>query len=908
MDWLTNISFGSPWILWALIVLPAIWFLLRVTPPLPRRVAFPPLKLLLGLRDEEQTPAGTPWWLMLLRLAAAGALIVALSEPQIGRTLDIAGNGPILLFIDNGWTAAPEWDARKGLAEEAVRLAAHQRRGVAIVTTADRPDTGVMNAGRAARAARALAPRPWLADRSEALAALSKAKFSARPEILWLADGIDDGQARQAVQILSRIGHLRIYADKPGQGPLAVISVVNTADGFEANLLRPGTRGARGGMLTALREQGQTLGTAAFRFDDGKNRTVARLALPLEMRNEAAALAIVGGNSAGAVHLFDRSAPRRAIGLVSGSNTSSDEPLLSGLYYLERALSPYADLGKGTISDLLSRGVSVLVLSDIGRIAGADHDRVKQFVENGGLLVRFAGEHMASGTDDLVPVALRSGGRYLGSALAWAAPQHLAPFPDDSPFGGLAIPTDVSVSRQILAEPSIELSSHSWARLTDGTPMVTAARRGRGWIVLFHVTAGPGWSTLPLSGLYVDMLRRLLSLSAGTSPSEMAGNASLPPADALDGFGRLTKPGADAQPVRASQIAGTEPSRLHPPGLYGASGAERALNAARENTVLLPFAGLSARTAFYASRASIELQSPLLLLAALMLLADFAISLMLRGYVPSVRSFTRGAGVALAAFLVLHGGPARADDAADLKAALDTRLAYVITGVPEVDAMSKAGLTGLGTALAERTSYVPQEPMGVDIEKDNLSFFPLLYWPMDPREKDLTPTALSKIADYMRSGGTILIDTRDLTLGAVRGPNSLGQQTLRRLFSKLDLPPLELLPPNHVLTKSFYLISDFPGRWEGGAVWVQAMPSGNNEEGPARGGDSVSPVIIGGNDWAAAWAVDAQGRPMVDVSPGGVRQREMAIRFGINVVMYALTGNYKTDQVHVRAILERLGK
>ncbi len=195
------------------------------------------------------------------------------------------------------------------------------------------------------------------------------------------------------------------------------------------------------------------------------------------------------------------------------------------------------------------------MLADIGKIGGADYDNVAKFVENGGLLIRFAGERMASGSDDLVPVRLRNGGRYLGGALAWAAPQHLAPFPDDSPFGGLAIPSDVTVSRQILAEPSVELSSHSWARLADGTPMVTAARRGKGWIVLFHVTAGPGWSSLPMSGLYVGMLRRLLSLSAGNSPNDMAANASLPAAALLDGFGRVVSPTAEAQPIRASAIA-----------------------------------------------------------------------------------------------------------------------------------------------------------------------------------------------------------------------------------------------------------------------------------------------------------------------------------------------------------------
>jgi len=898
MNLLANISFGAPWVLMALIALPAIWFLLRVTPPLPKRVVFPPLRLLFGLRDEEKTPAGTPWWLMLLRLAAAAALIVALAEPQIGRTLEISGTGPIVLFVDNGWTAAPGWQARAGLLREAINIAGRENRAVAVIATADRPDNDLLDAGGADRAVRALAPRPWLADRSAAIAAVTKLKLR-NGEVLWLSDGIDDGHARAAAEALSRRGHVRLFTDRSG-GPLALSGTRNSADGFETGLLRTGTNGVREGLITAFGQQGQTLGTARFRFEPGRNRTTAHLALPLEMRNETARLAIAGENSAGAVELLDRGTPRRAVGLVAAR--TGEEPLLSGEYYLERALSPYADLSRGTISELLTRGVSVLILSDIGKIAGADHDRVANFVAGGGLLIRFAGDRTAAGTDDLVPVPLRGGGRYLGSALAWASPQHLARFSDASPFSALAIPDDVTVSRQILAEPSVELSAHTWARLADGTPMVTAAQRGKGWIVQFHVTAGPGWSTLPLSGLYVDMLRRLLTLSAGVEPSEMAAGASLPAVTVLDGFGHLAPAGPEAQPIRAGELSKTEPSRIHPPGLYGAQGAERALNTADDATVLLPLPGLDIRNAYYASRASLPLKPPLLLLAAALLLADFVISLFLRGYIPNLKRWTAAATVTLFA---LHAPPARADDAFDMKAALDTRLAYVVTGLADVDAVSRAGLVGLGTALGERTSYTPEEPMGVNLEKDDLSFFPLIYWPMDPRERDLSPVALSKIADYMRNGGTFLIDTRDLTLGAVRGPTNPGEQTLRRLLGKLDLPPLAPVPASHVLTKSFYLISDFPGRWEGGTLWAQELPPG---DAPVRGGDGVSPVIIGSNDWAAAWAVDDHGHPLMDVSPGGPSQREMSIRFGINLVMYALTGNYKTDQVHVPAILERLGR
>jgi len=321
------------------------------------------------------------------------------------------------------------------------------------------------------------------------------------------------------------------------------------------------------------------------------------------------------------------------------------------------------------------------------------------------------------------------------------------------------------------------------------------------------------------------------------------------------------------------------------------------------------FGDIGAPVRAYSGTAAIALQAPLLALSLLLLLADVLFSLWLRGYLANARRWFAFGATALLLIALAPVEHARADDAFDMQAALDTRLAYVITGVPDVDAMSKAGLTGLGLYLKARTSYDPKQPMGVNVEKDKLAFFPLLYWPMDPRERDLSPKALSKISDYMRSGGTILFDTRDLSLGPTRGANSPGQQTLRRLIGKLDLPPLQPVPSDHVLTKSFYLLQDFPGRWDGGKVWVEALPPPDPDAGPspARGGDSVSPVIIGGNDWAAAWAVDATGQPIADVQ-GGDQQREMAVRFGINVVMYALTGNYKTDQVHAPALLKRLGK
>jgi hypothetical protein len=895
------ISFGAPLILTALIALPVLWWLLRVTPPLPRRTPFPPLKLLRGLEDEEQTPAATPWWLLLLRLLAAALLILALADPLLGQSPKLITQGPLVLVVDNGWTAARDWETRQDFIADLLHSA--QGRPVAIIPTAGNAPTGLLNEGEAARLARELKPMPWPGDRAAAAKALGRFSFAAAPSLYWLTDGIEDGNSKTLRDAMQRYGSANVF--EPAHLPLGLLPVIRDASGFALAAIR-----ARGGApleveAGAIGTHGETLAATRLHFKRGETRAQGHIALPMEVRNATTRLAIAGEDSAGAVQLLDRGAAQRSAGIVSETAVGEGQPLLSDVYYLDRALSPYAEIAKGNIGQLLDKNVSVLVLADVAKIPAASLGRVKDFVSHGGVLIRFAGDRMTAGSDELVPVKLRAGGRYLGSAMAWQAAQRLAPFDSSSPFNGLEIPSEVTVTRQVLAEPSAELAGRVWARLADGTPLITAQASGSGWIVLFHVAASPGWSSLPMSGLYVEMLKRLLAMSAGTPVRDLAGLTSLPPVSLLDGFGRPASPPPDVTPISAKEFSHIRVSPQHPPGLYGAHEVESALNVVRADDRLTPLSigGMQS----YGNAHARALEPYLLAAAMLLLLLDALVSLWLRGFTPGRLRWPMAAS---ALFLVLNFSPpqAHADDATSMKAALDTRLAYVKTGLADVDSVSQAGLTGLGLMLKARTSYEPMEPIGLSPEQDDLSLYPLLYWPIDPREKGLSPKALTRIGDYMRNGGTILFDTRDLTLGAVRGEASPGQQTLRRLTAGLDLPPLEQVPADHVLTKTFYILRDFPGRWIGGQLWVEALPPPpKNGAAPARGGDGVSPVVIGGNDWAAAWAVDANGRFMFAPSPGGEIQREMAFRFGVNLVMYALTGNYKTDVVHAPALLQRLG-
>jgi hypothetical protein len=379
-------------------------------------------------------------------------------------------------------------------------------------------------------------------------------------------------------------------------------------------------------------------------------------------------------------------------------------------------------------------------------------------------------------------------------------------------------------------------------------------------------------------------------------------NRPLAPAQSLNAFGQLVPPIASAVAIVAKDLPNTKAGPQHPPGFYGPDNQNRALNLAPSQPV---FQALAVPARQLAADRTLELAPSLFLIAFLLLIADMLIALALRGLLRrrgALPATTAAAAIAIALLMTPQPSDAQQLPEQEILAATETtHLAFVRTGVPQVDATSRAGLYGLTQTLLRRTSVDVGDPVMVDVEADELSFYPFLYWPVTAGQRTPTPEAIERLNHYLAVGGMILFDTADQNLvGMTGGDLGPGAQRLMELTPGLDVPRLMPIPPDHVLTKSFYLLRDFPGRWIGGTIWVE-VPRG-------RVNDGVSGVVVGGNDYAAAWATDELGQPLFPVTPGGERQREMAYRFGVNIIMYALTGNYKSDQVHVPAILERLGQ
>ncbi len=887
--------FTAPWVLAALAGLPLLWWLLRVTPPAPRTETFPALRLLLGLRTTEETSARTPWWLLALRLAAAGLVIIALARPVVDAGSALPGDGPVLLVIDNGWASAPGWQKRVQAAGNVLDRAERAGRRAAVLATATDESGGEPSVSAPmpvpdlrARLA-ALRPQPWPVDRTAATAAML-AWHQPGTSTIYFGDGLAGGGFPAFADALSASGSVtQICCDAT---PIrALLPPTTEADSLVARLAQIPVSVATQVAVLAQSGDGRTLARATIAVPAGAATGSAAIVLPSELRNTLTRLVLEGPASAGSVVLLDERWRRRPVGLLAGDVASADAPFAGALFYLNRALSPYGEVRTGDLTTLLGRDLAVLILADRPVPEGAERDTLSKWVEKGGLLIRFAGPRTAASEapEALLPVRLLGGDRQLGGALSWSEPAGLAPFAPGSPFAGLTVPDEVKVSRQVLAEPGAGLPEHTWAALTDGTPLVTQAPVGSGRVVLFHVTANAEWSNLPLSGLFVDMLRRLNALSAGVATQADA--TVLAPAETLDGYGVLSPPPRAATGLASNAFASTPVSSTHPPGLYGPENGRQALNlgSGLGDLVAAPPVAGARLEALTEAKSEKPVGPALVTIAVLLLLADLVISIALRGLLR--------ARVAAMVALLLFASQANALEPV-ANPALATRLGYIVTGDERVDGIAKAGLAGLSDFVNRRTSATLAQPDAIEPGVTDLSFYPLLYWPIVADAPALTPVQTAALNDYMSRGGIILVDTRDSGSGAGFAPGT--ENAFRRIAQGLTVPALAPLSTDHVLSRSFYLLNDFPGRFTGDPVWAQRDQDRSN--------DSVSPVIVGGNDWAAAWAVDAAGHNPYAVIPGGQRQRAMAYRFGLNLVMYALTGNYKGDQVHVPAILQRLGQ
>jgi hypothetical protein len=755
-----------------------------------------------------------------------------------------------------------------------------------------------MTVSQAKAIIKGLSPNPWDSNYASAIDVIKSLTISQSVISYWLSTGLAGDDIKNFSQALQNKGQLSIYQPDRSQYPVLIRANQSIGKNIRINILAPNI------IAPGIPISIQTLGKNNHVIDIS-SVTLKPDAIPQEVeidipdthRNKITQITLSNIKGAGSKLILDDQFKRRLVGIAAPKKTSESPPLIEDSYYLFKALEPYSDILTGTIKELIAEDPAVIILPDIGAMPADELNQLEIWVKNGGLLLRFAGPNMTQGDVYLTPVPLRKGGRALDGALTWQDPVKLAPFNENSPFFGIELNDNITVKRQMLADPIQDIEDKTWAKLEDGTPLITANTMDKGLLVFIHTTATPDWSNLALSGVYVQILRYIVNLSPGKVKNDKSSKL-LHPLITLNGFGEIVQPPDTAEPINILDFTTTLPGPIHPPGLYGSSSTQKALNVGDHISRLDIFDSPPKGVAIlkYKGMHEINLLPYLLSLALLLLLIDWIIMILMQFVYRHMRAYTSGILILLLSVTIPQTSYAIEND---IKYASDLYLAYVSTPQSDVNDQAEQGLAALSEILRRRTSVEPKGVISLEIEHDTLTFFPFIYWPITASTQPLSDTALRKVQHYLDHGGLILFDTRDQIstpsgyLGHSGGRNT---QALRDMIGNLNISPLAPMPDDHVLTKSFYLLEGFPGRYEGGTIWL--------EEKSISGKEGVSSIIIGGHDWAGSWGSSSS---KVRLS-GGPRQYEMSLRVGVNIVMYALTGNYKADQVHLPHILERLGQ
>lgn len=876
---LASLSFVTPLALWALLALPLLWWLLRLTPPSPKRQIFPALALLRDLPMVAQTPAHTPWWLLLLRLAIVALIILGLARPVIAPPATLPGQGPIMLIVDNGWATGTIWPRWQEYLDQLCQRASREQRTLMLLPTAPAHHhgqltlTGPVPAQTACQYLPQMQPLPWVTDHAAAQRLLQAEQnaghIAGNTQIIWLNDGIYDAATDSFYGWLQQNGLTNLYQT---QHPLLLLKppTQSRAKDLAANVERAVTGSALDITVEAHDQAGHVRGNGVAHFTAQDKTATAIITLPGVLRNQITRLSIAGQNNAGDVLLLDDSYARHHVGLIGDEAVQGNQPLLSSLYYLDRALADHNDVRSSSPADLIAAHAPVIVNAADRALTPIERDQLGDWVKQGGVLAQCAGAALETEDADLLPVSIRADTRNLGGALSWDRPQKLQAFPPKSPFFGLTIPDDVVVNRQILADPVSLLPDASWAMLTDGTPIVTGAAYGRGYKILLHIPCNPEWSNLPLAGLFVQLLDRLVALGVNGAIADTT--TPLAPWRVLDGFGALEAPAADQVALTVAAQKDFTPAPEQPPGYYGATAGRRAFNLGASLNSLIAFQPHDAEE-MQVQHAGHEWRPILLSLALFLFLGDLVLALFLRGLFRA--ALPRSAALFLLSALLATNASATDGMAMTEK----TWLGVISNGAGDQESTAVMGLTALTGRVLQKTALEDIGVAKVDLENDDLSFYPFLYWPLT-QNPGLSAAAQQKLQNYFSRGGMILINLS----GQLSHNPAL-------IAAGIALPALQPLPPDHPLLRTFYLLQDCQGRLTDGELWTERDVSNRP--------DGVPAIFAGNRDWAGAWAHGGWGSAQDD---------EAAMRCGVNFVIYALTGNYKTDQIHVTAILERRGK
>ena len=893
----SKIFFTYPLVLFAFLLLPFIWKFLKTVPPSPKLKKFPGIVFLAKYKSMDHKPEKNSNLIIFLRLFLISTIILGFSQPQIIKSNDdIVSN---LIIIDNSKFSSIAWRSTINKITELILENNNEQNNFSIITSTELAKNDLFylhekNASETLESISNLKPLSWNPNYLLLKEKINnfKKKFD---NIYWFTEPIDFKHKKNLFENLNQ-NNIKVFNIDKEKIPPIIKFKKQQNDTFNFEIFHP-LKIFNEVTIDCYSLDGKLLFKNSFSTDLIKKQdfyvSEVKLEVPLNLKNKIDYFKFNNINSSSTKIFLSETQKKKTVGIVETNQNFQNLNLDSGNYFVKKALKTNFKVKKQDLKEILDKEIKLLFIDDQSINYDESNERLEKWISEGGTLVKFGGENFIKNIKSQSHQKLRSAFSLTGKKisvkgnLSLKQSLKLSEISNESPLFGLKVPNEIEIKEYIESSPlNFTRNINVWLRLENGTPLISSVSQSKGQIIFFHIPCNTDWSNLTLSYFFVDILQKIVDQSKGI---KLKGERALKPFKNLDALGELIDPSPQSLNIpNINKLKTLKINYNYPPGLYKDIYGIYALNSENSSQFEFKLLNFDDNVSFYQkyNEKNINLKDTLFILSIFLFITDTIITLFLRQLVnfKQLNFFF----FCLSAFLSYE----LVAEKIKISEISENKIGYILNGNPEIDKVSYNGLKTLSGIITQKTAAIFTDPKSIDLKNDKLFSFPLIYWVTDTRVRALP----KKIKQYINDGGLLLIDCK------LNEDEIIIDKCLERFETLLEsnFPgKLEMLDKSHAIAKSFYLLQDFPGRRNEPVFFLKSN---------SIKFDNASSVIFGINDWAGAWAKKNKEDFLLPILENNSNQRKSSFRFGLNLLIYSLTGNYKTDQVHVPEILKRMEK
>lgn len=896
IEFFYNISFANPEFFILLVLFPIIWVLFKDGLDNPNLKKFPAIVLIAKKKSSDISPNKSNYFSIFLKLLLFFLLVILLANPK---QKDNEFNESIII-LDNSWYSGTTW---KSMIETVNLLIDSKKENEFTVFTTVSKDNNKLNY---LYKKKGFETKEFLKDiKPQAFKpeyrSLSKEILNFVQDdkmIFWFTNHYMDDEKSEFYNLIKK-KNIKVFNSKKYDFPQILTLLKQIDNNYRFSIFNPLKNETRFYIDCYDERQRLIIRKEIINKEiDYNNGNLGNFSieLPKEINNLISYFKINNTMSASGVAIKSNNVKKKDVGLIQTNYQKNENEYYRANFFIRKAIESKYKVNSLPIEQLLLENKSLIISDDFDTTFFSSQEKILQWVAEGGTFLKFAGNKFMKHASDknldsflgIIPITKEV--ISMDGELSFEKNLSINQIYHESPFKGLKIPEKVKIRKYIGIPKLLENDINFWITLENGASIVTHNAYKKGNIIFVHLPANNEWSNISLSIFFSDLLYKIIEMSRGTDTKRV--DQVFKPFKILDGYGKFIEANIDTLNLEQNSLQKIQLNYKTPAGIYKNDFGYHGLNISNFLKTQYEYSKLPKEIILnnFDKSAGLNLLKIIIILCIVTFIFETLYNFIKRSFLKF--RFLNINIVLILIFFIYSPYSVFSDE--KINYVEKTKIGYLETKIKEVDKISYNGLTQISKYISSKTSAVLGNPIKIDLELNEVDYFPLIYVPLIKTDRGPSFKAIKKLQNFINSGGILFFDCK-ATYGSLFVEDCL--INFNQKFKDLDISTFRKLTLENTLSKSFYLLDNYPGR-KNEMVYIAFNNQINN--------DKVLSVIIGNNDWTGAWAKDKKNEYSLPLFSNDKEQRILSKRFGTNIVLYSLTGSYKSDQVHIPEILKRM--